>query len=206
MRQLAAELGVSPMTPYRYFADKDAILAAVRARAFNRHAEALEAAFEAGLDPSAARQRRSAAPTSTSPEPSRSLQADVRHQQPAPTTIPSWSRPATARGATMTAHLKAMIDGGVLKGDPRPDRPHVLERAARRDPAASCAGVDICSRRRFDAERLSRRDHAHALGRIERRIQPWARAVPIASGLLTLSALADFLANFSQMPTEPAPW
>ena len=44
MRQLAAELGVSPMTPYRYFADKDAILAAVRARAFNRHAEALEAA------------------------------------------------------------------------------------------------------------------------------------------------------------------
>ena len=41
MRQLAAELGVSPMTPYRYFADKDAILAAVRARAFNRHAAAL---------------------------------------------------------------------------------------------------------------------------------------------------------------------
>ena len=33
MRQLAAELGVSPMTPYRYFADKDDILAAVRTRA-----------------------------------------------------------------------------------------------------------------------------------------------------------------------------
>jgi AcrR family transcriptional regulator len=47
LRQLAAEIGVSPMTPYRYFADKDAILAAVRARAFTRHAEALEAAWEA---------------------------------------------------------------------------------------------------------------------------------------------------------------
>src|ERR1700679_2861409 len=51
MRLLAAELGVSPMTPYRYFADKDAILAAVRTRAFNRHAAALEAAFDEAQDP-----------------------------------------------------------------------------------------------------------------------------------------------------------
>src|SRR5581483_9000155 len=35
MRQLAAKLGVSPMTPYRYFKDKDDILAAVRASGFN---------------------------------------------------------------------------------------------------------------------------------------------------------------------------
>jgi AcrR family transcriptional regulator len=45
IRQLAAAVGVSPMTPYRYFKDKEAILAAVRARAFDRHAEALERAF-----------------------------------------------------------------------------------------------------------------------------------------------------------------
>lgn len=44
LRELADALGVSPMTPYRYFKDKDAILAAVRARAFNRFAEAMEAA------------------------------------------------------------------------------------------------------------------------------------------------------------------
>ena len=44
MRQLAAELGVSPMTPYRYFQDKEDILAAVRANGFNRFADALEAA------------------------------------------------------------------------------------------------------------------------------------------------------------------
>ncbi len=44
MRQLAADLGVSPMTPYRYFRDKDDILAAVRANGFNRFAEALETA------------------------------------------------------------------------------------------------------------------------------------------------------------------
>ena len=46
MRQLASELGVSPMTPYRYFQDKDDILAAVRTNGFNRFAEALEAARE----------------------------------------------------------------------------------------------------------------------------------------------------------------
>ena len=45
IRQLAAAVGVSPMTPYRYFVDKDAILAAVRARAFDRHAALLEAAY-----------------------------------------------------------------------------------------------------------------------------------------------------------------
>lgn len=42
LRDLANAMGVSPMTPYRYFKDKDAILAAVRARAFNRFAEAME--------------------------------------------------------------------------------------------------------------------------------------------------------------------
>lgn len=44
VRQLASELGVSPMTPYRYFTDKDAMLAAVRARAFDRFAAAMEEA------------------------------------------------------------------------------------------------------------------------------------------------------------------
>lgn len=50
MRQLAAALGVSPMTPYRYFKDKDAILAAVRASGFARFASALEAATKASQD------------------------------------------------------------------------------------------------------------------------------------------------------------
>src|ERR1700723_4352637 len=44
MREMADALSVSSMTPYRYFKDKDAILAAVRTRAFNRFAAAMEAA------------------------------------------------------------------------------------------------------------------------------------------------------------------
>ena len=45
MRQLADALGCSPMTPYRYFRNKDEILAAVRTAAFDRFADALEAAI-----------------------------------------------------------------------------------------------------------------------------------------------------------------
>ncbi|HXP67191.1 MAG TPA: TetR/AcrR family transcriptional regulator [Steroidobacteraceae bacterium] len=44
MREMADALAVSSMTPYRYFKDKDAILAAVRTRAFNRFAAAMERA------------------------------------------------------------------------------------------------------------------------------------------------------------------
>lgn len=44
MRELARELGCSAMTPYRYFRDKEELLATVRAAAFNRFSERLEAA------------------------------------------------------------------------------------------------------------------------------------------------------------------
>ncbi|MBI3198247.1 MAG: TetR/AcrR family transcriptional regulator [Rhodospirillales bacterium] len=44
MRQLAEALGCSPKTPYRYFKDKADILATVRAQAFARFADTLEAA------------------------------------------------------------------------------------------------------------------------------------------------------------------
>jgi len=51
MRQLADELGCSPKTPYRYFQDKADILATVRAAAFSRFADALEAAAASSADP-----------------------------------------------------------------------------------------------------------------------------------------------------------
>jgi AcrR family transcriptional regulator len=47
MRQIAGALGISPMTPYRYFANRDEILAAVRIRGFERFAAALEQAYAA---------------------------------------------------------------------------------------------------------------------------------------------------------------
>jgi AcrR family transcriptional regulator len=48
MRDLASRVGVSAMTPYRYFGDKDGILAAVRARGVARLADQLEATVPDG--------------------------------------------------------------------------------------------------------------------------------------------------------------
>ena len=42
LRAIATEIGCSPMTPYRYFRDKDEIFALVRAEAFRRFADAQE--------------------------------------------------------------------------------------------------------------------------------------------------------------------
>ncbi len=50
MRQLAEALGCSPKTPYRYFKDKADILATVRAEAFARFADTLEAAAAGAAD------------------------------------------------------------------------------------------------------------------------------------------------------------
>jgi len=49
LRGISAEVGCSPMTPYRYFADKEAIFTAVRAAAFTRFADALRSA-RSGID------------------------------------------------------------------------------------------------------------------------------------------------------------
>ena len=51
LRALARELGCSPMTPYRYFRDKDEIFVAVRTAAFRRFADAQQQAFESNADP-----------------------------------------------------------------------------------------------------------------------------------------------------------
>ncbi len=45
MRGLAAEVGCSPMTPYRYFQGKEEIFAAVRAAAFKRLSDRCESAM-----------------------------------------------------------------------------------------------------------------------------------------------------------------
>lgn len=54
MRAVAAKLEVSPMTPYRYFESKQAMVNAVRTRGFERLAKALEAANDTGgaIEPS----------------------------------------------------------------------------------------------------------------------------------------------------------
>ncbi|HYE70818.1 MAG TPA: TetR/AcrR family transcriptional regulator, partial [Aquabacterium sp.] len=51
MREIAAELGWSSTTAYRYFKNKEEILAAVRAAAFDRFCEVIEEATVSSTDP-----------------------------------------------------------------------------------------------------------------------------------------------------------
>jgi AcrR family transcriptional regulator len=119
MRQLAAELGVSPMTPYRYFRDKDDILAAVRANGFNRFAEALETArARAGGD---ARTRGSAVGdayiTFAFGNPhTYKLMFDLN--QPSETNYPELVAAGARARATMSGYVNDLIAEGVVEGDP----------------------------------------------------------------------------------------
>ncbi|MET3665210.1 TetR/AcrR family transcriptional regulator [Caulobacter sp. 1776] len=117
MRELAQALGVSPMTPYRYFKDKDAILAAVRAAAFARFATALEAAMARPMDP--LQRSRSAgeayiAFALAEPQAYR-LMFDLN--QPTEGDYPELQAAIVRARRTMTVHVEAMIEAGLLAGD-----------------------------------------------------------------------------------------
>ena len=119
MRQLAEALGCSPMTPYRYFRNKDEILAAVRTAAFDRFAAALEtAARKAGGDLRAAGQAVGEAYVRFArrdPEAYR-LMFDV--SQPHPDRYPELSRAIARARATMSAAPRALVAAGIFAGDP----------------------------------------------------------------------------------------
>lgn len=117
MRQLATAMGVSPMTPYRYFKDKDAILAAVRAAAFTRFAEAIEAAMEKPGNP-VDRSRHAArayVDFALSQPQAYKLMFDL--SQPTEEDYPELTAAAARARRTMTAHVEAMIEAGQMHGD-----------------------------------------------------------------------------------------
>jgi AcrR family transcriptional regulator len=120
MRQLAAELGVSPMTPYRYFRDKEDILAAVRAGGFNRFAEALEVARE--RTPGDARAKSTAVGEAY-------LDFALQHpntyklmfdlNQPHEADYPELVEAGDRARATMSAYVEDLLAEGELAGDPQ---------------------------------------------------------------------------------------
>jgi AcrR family transcriptional regulator len=120
MRQLADALGCSPMTPYRYFRNKEEILAAVRTAAFDRFADALEDAVgKARGDLPAQGQATGEAYIRfalSEPEAYR-LMFDL--SQPHPDRYPELVR-ATARARhMMSASLEGLVKAGIFAGDPQ---------------------------------------------------------------------------------------
>ena len=119
IRQLAGALGVSAMTPDRYFKDKDAILAAVRARAFDRHAEALEAARAVqGLGPAERAEAIGRAYVRFALENPEAYKLMFDIRQPSAEDYPDFVRAAARSHATMTAHLLDLKAAALFGGDP----------------------------------------------------------------------------------------
>jgi AcrR family transcriptional regulator len=119
MRQLAADLGCSPMTPYRYFKDKDEILGAVRTAAFDRFADALEGAFQEGrdLDPAARSRAVGQAYVRFALAEPHAYRLMFDLTQPGEETYPDLKRAAARARATMIEHLKGMVDADRLQAD-----------------------------------------------------------------------------------------
>jgi AcrR family transcriptional regulator len=117
IRELAAAIGVSPMTPYRYFKDKDAILAAVRARAFDRHAEALERAYRDSA-PHARPGALAEAYVRFALEHPQAYRLMFDISQPSESDYPDLMRAGERSRATMSLHLRDEVAAGRLAGDP----------------------------------------------------------------------------------------
>jgi AcrR family transcriptional regulator len=117
MRELATALGVSAMTPYRYFRDKDDILAAVRARAFDRFADALEKAYaKPGTTVERAIAKRDAYVRFALEEPaSYRLMFDL--SQPSEGDYPDLVRAIARARAQMTEHVRVLVEEGLFSGD-----------------------------------------------------------------------------------------
>ena len=118
MRQLADALGCSPMTPYRYFRNKDEILAAVRAAAFERFAAALERAAAGAGDPAVAGQAVGQAYVRFALEDPDGYRLMFDVSQPHPDRYPELMRASGRARATMTASIEALVAAGVFHGTP----------------------------------------------------------------------------------------
>lgn len=116
MRKLAAELSVSPMTPYRYFENKEEILAAVRTHAFERFSDVMEAGF---ASPGDATERASGAGNAyvrfalDNPQSYQLMFGITQNSAPYPDLTHAIERARTA----MTRHIYPLIEAGVLAGD-----------------------------------------------------------------------------------------
>jgi AcrR family transcriptional regulator len=118
LRSLAKALGVSPMTPYRYFENKDELFSMVRGEAFCRFADAQRDAVEGVEDPKDALRVLGQAYISFALD-----EPDAYHIMFEPLQTPAGTYPGLeAEQARAFSYLhgavEALADAGGLEGDP----------------------------------------------------------------------------------------
>ena len=119
MRDIARTLGRSPMGLYRYFADRDEILAFVRADAFNRFADALEAAFASGGDAFARARAVGRAYLDFALQNPNAYRLMFDMSPPDEARHLELRRAGARAGETITRHVKDLAAAGIVHGNPR---------------------------------------------------------------------------------------
>jgi AcrR family transcriptional regulator len=117
MRELASRLGVSAMTPYRYFKDKTEILGVVRARAFRRFADRLEAAHAMARSQPEKSATLGRAYVAFALEEQTSYRLMFDLSQSSDAVIPELEIEEQRVHALMHAHVRMLVEMGVLEGD-----------------------------------------------------------------------------------------
>lgn len=117
-RKLAEDLGVSTTTPYRYFKDKDAIMAALRADAFDRFALAMEHAYDRSEGHALVRARAVMQAyidfVRADPPAYRLMFDGAPHEIAA---HPELQRASLRARATMSRHIVGMVEAGLLPAE-----------------------------------------------------------------------------------------
>jgi AcrR family transcriptional regulator len=119
IRDIARKLGRSPMGLYRYFADREEIIAFVRAGAFNRFSDALEAAFGSGGDAFARARAVGRAYVDFALENPNAYRMMFDLDPPDEARHRDLRRAGERAGETITRHVKDLAAAGVIHGDPR---------------------------------------------------------------------------------------
>ena len=117
MRAIAAELGVSAMTPYRYFDGKEALFAGVRAEAFRRFADRLEAALAGRGAPLARLRRLKQAYVAFAVDEPDAYRIMFELAQPSPDD-PELAAQSARAFATLHRTVADAVHAGELRGDP----------------------------------------------------------------------------------------
>jgi len=118
LRAIADALGCSPMTPYRYFANKDAIFAAVRAAAYNRFAAAQEAAVASTDDLIGRLTALGVSYLRFASEEPHAYRLMFGLSQPSPDGYPELREAELRAWVPLHAAIAGAIEAGLLEGDP----------------------------------------------------------------------------------------
>ena len=118
MRDLAEATGRSPMGLYRYFRDRDEIVACLRTDAFTRFSEALEKAFASGNDAFARARAVGQAYLEFALKNPDAYRLMFDMSQPDDARYPALVAAAARANKTVTRHVLALADAGVVHGDP----------------------------------------------------------------------------------------